>query len=52
MSSSADTLLNRMEGYSFNASPRRDVNVENEIGVLAIWARVEVISGAVTRWRF
>ena len=49
---SADTVLNAMEGYSFNASHGCDVNVESPMGVLAIWKRVEVSRGAVTRWRF
>ena len=49
---SADTFLNGMEGYSFNASHRCDVNVESAMGVLAICKRVDVSRGAVTRWRF
>ena len=49
---SADTFLNGMEGYSFNAGHRCDVNVESAMGVLAIWKRVDVSRGAVTRWRF
>ena len=52
MSFSADTFLNGMEGYSFNASHGCDVNVESAMGVLAIWERVDVSRGAVTRWRF
>ena len=43
-------MLNRIEREAFYREPSLDVNVETAMGGFVIWAGVEVLSGAVTRW--